>query len=79
MYKKNITASQVHWISGIAPKKNNLNAKIRYRSNDTPCSVTEIDVDKISIIFETPCFAIAPGQSIVFYDNDICLGGAVID
>ena len=79
LYKKNITASQVHWISGIAPKKNNLNAKIRYRSNDTPCSVTEIDVDKISIIFETPCFAIAPGQSIVFYDNDICLGGAVID
>ena len=56
-----------------------MNAKIRYRSNDTPCSVTEIDVDKISIIFETPCFAIAPGQSIVFYDNDICLGGAVID
>ena len=62
-----------------APKKNNLNAKIRYRSNDTPCSVTGIDVDKISIIFENPCFAIAPGQSIVFYDNDICLGGAVID
>ena len=79
LYQKTITASQAHWISGIPPLKTNLNAKIRYRGNDTPCTITKIDNHKVFIIFEYPCFAITPGQSIVFYDNDICLGGAIID
>ena len=33
----------------------------------------------ISIEFDHACFGIAPGQSIVFYDGEVCLGGAVID
>ena len=79
LYQKQITASNPHWISGEPPEKKDLNAKIRYRSNDKPCKIVELDNEKISINFNNPCFAIASGQSIVFYENDICLGGAVID
>ena len=57
LYQKKITASQTHWISGMLPTKKKLNAKIRYRSNDIPCTITEINNNKIFVIFENPCFA----------------------
>jgi len=79
LYHKNLKASNIHWISGLIPTKRNLKAKIRYRSVDNPCKIYDLDKNNISVIFEKPCFAIAPGQSIVFYEKDICLGGAVID
>ena len=79
LYHKRLKASNPHWISGIAPKKHTLNAKIRYRSNDVPCNIIELGMDNIEVEFKDPCFAIAPGQSIVFYDKDICLGGAIIE
>ena len=50
-------------------------AKIRYRQKDTPCLVTE----DLHVQFEVPQRAITPGQSIVFYDHDRCLGGAIIN
>jgi tRNA-specific 2-thiouridylase len=79
LYHKFLKASKLHWISGIAPENNELNAKIRYRANDIPCQIKYIDQNNISIEFEMPCFGIAPGQSVVFYDGDLCLGGAIID
>ena len=79
LYQTKITAFDTHWISGDPPIEKKLNAKIRYRSNDKPCEIKKIDNKKISVSFEEPCFAIAPGQSIVFYKNDICLGGGIIN
>ncbi|MBT6797313.1 MAG: tRNA 2-thiouridine(34) synthase MnmA [Candidatus Marinimicrobia bacterium] len=79
LYQKCLTASGLHWISEKAPTTENLNAKIRYRAKDAPCKITDINDKTISIKFEEPRFAIAPGQSVVFYDGDVCLGGAVID
>ena len=79
LYQKCLTASKIHWISGEAPEKGNLKAKIRYRAKDAPCQITDLNSTEISVEFEEPRFAIAPGQSIVFYFGDICLGGAVID
>ena len=79
LYHRYLKASSPHWISGIAPEKDMLNAKIRYRSNDIACKIIDLDINNIVVEFERPCFAIAPGQSIVFYDKDICLGGAIID
>jgi len=53
-------------------------AKIRYRSEDVACVVKE-NLDKtLSIEFFSPQRAVTPGQSIVFYQNDLCLGGAII-
>tara|TARA_B100001142_G_C13822255_1_gene457044 strand:- start:84 stop:566 length:483 start_codon:yes stop_codon:yes gene_type:complete len=80
LYHKKVTASKLHWISKIEPLINErLNAKTRYRSKDEPCIVKSIDNERISIEFREPRFAITPGQSIVFYKKNICLGGGVID
>ena len=79
LYQKHLTASDLHWISGEAPNSENLKAKIRYRAQDATCRITELNNTDISVEFEEPRFAIAPGQSVVFYSENICLGGAVID
>lgn len=54
-------------------------AKSRYRQSDQPCRVEATGTDQISVQFETPQRALTPGQSIVFYANEECLGGATID
>ena len=79
LYQKHLTASDLHWISGEAPNNENLKAKIRYRAQDATCRITELNNTDISVEFEEPRFAIAPGQSVVFYSENICLGGAIID
>ena len=79
LYQKYLTASAIHWISGTAPNQEKLNAKIRYRAKDASCRITDLNKNEISVKFDEARFAIAPGQSIVFYDGDVCLGGAVID
>ena len=55
------------------------NAKIRYRQPDQPCSVRQSFDDRLTVRFETPQRAVAPGQFAVFYQGDQCLGGATID
>jgi len=79
LYQKRLTASDLHWISGEAPSSENLKAKIRYRAQDATCQITDLNNTDISVEFEEPRFAIAPGQSVVFYSENICLGGAIID
>jgi len=72
------------WVDGEGPnlKPENsvpLMAKIRYRQADQTCAITRLSTDKLEVTFKQPQRAITPGQSIVFYDGDVCLGGAVID
>ncbi len=54
-------------------------AKTRYRQPDQPCVVTEAPTGEITVQFDTPQRAVTPGQSVVFYDDEICLGGGVIE
>jgi tRNA-specific 2-thiouridylase len=49
-------------------------AKIRYRQEDTPCTLYETG----KVVFDEPQRAVTPGQSIVFYQGAVCLGGAII-
>jgi tRNA-specific 2-thiouridylase len=53
-------------------------AKVRYRQSDQDCTVT-LSGDGLLVNFESPQRAVAPGQFVVFYQGDRCLGGAVID
>jgi len=55
------------------------NARIRYRQADQPCSVQHSFDDRLTIRFEQPQRAAAPGQFAVFYLGEQCLGGATID
>ena len=53
-------------------------AKIRYRQQEQPATVTQIDEDTIRIDFDEPQLAITKGQSTVLYDGDIVVGGGTI-
>ncbi len=55
-----------------------LRAKVRYRQPDQDCLVEGIDGDRVRVTFDTRQRAVAPGQFVVFYDENRCLGGAVI-
>ena len=54
-------------------------AKVRYRQADQGCTVTAVPDGSLEVMFDDEQRAVAPGQFVVFYDGDICLGGAVID
>ncbi len=64
--------ANINWISGAPNKNKNYTAQIRYHGEFLPCKV-----EKNQIFFERPIL-VAPGQSIVVYDGDVCLGGGVV-
>jgi len=79
LLKQQLKASQLHWVAGKAPADDFIcKAKIRYRQADQACHVL-INGDNCTVCFDEPQRAITPGQSIVFYDDNICLGGGIID
>jgi tRNA-specific 2-thiouridylase len=79
LLKKQLHASQLHWVAGKAPPTNsNCKAKIRYRQTEENCHIV-IKNHHARVCFEQDQRAITPGQSIVFYDNDCCIGGGIID
>ncbi len=74
-----LVAENLDWVAQVAPKnKTLLKAKIRYRQIEQPCTIIKNTGQKITVKFTEEQTAIAPGQSIVFYENDKCLGGGII-
>lgn len=79
LYSSRLICNQVHWVSGQAPDSLfSCTAKIRYRQKDTPCQITPLSNDMYQVDFNQPQRAITPGQSIVFYQGPVCLGGGII-
>lgn len=73
-------ASRLHWVDRLGPASNSaLTVKIRYRAADVPATLHILGADQIRVDFQRPQAAVTPGQSAVFYADDICLGGAIID
>jgi tRNA-uridine 2-sulfurtransferase len=80
LFAQALVCTQLHWISGCPPTKPfHCTAKTRYRQLETPCLITPCGNDNYQIAFETPQRAITPGQSVVFYQEQTCLGGGIID
>lgn len=81
LFADNLTATETTWINPeeVPKAPYSCQAKIRYRQQDTPCVIEKIDGDEILVSFTEPQRAITPRQSIVFYDGEICLGGAAIE
>jgi tRNA-specific 2-thiouridylase len=78
LYCTGLQAEMPHWISG-KPRGASFacTAKVRYRQPDVPCRV-RLDPGGIEVQFEEPLRGAAPGQYVVFYDSEECLGGAAI-
>jgi tRNA-specific 2-thiouridylase len=72
-----LTAGQMSWIAGSAPDEHTLSAKTRYRQADVACT-QQTHADDFSLAFDTPQWAVTPGQSAVLYQGDVCLGGGII-
>jgi tRNA-specific 2-thiouridylase len=74
-----LSAIDMHWISGNAADTTRAYAaKTRYRQADAPCRIELPDPQNASFTFEQAQWAITPGQSVVMYDGEICLGGGII-
>ncbi len=81
LYCDELTAVEMSWISGIAPGPlpYRCTCKVRYRQTDQECEIVSIESGCLRVRFATPQRAVSPRQSIVFYQGDVCLGGAIID
>lgn len=78
LFSNELHCEKLHWVAGHAPENLSCSAKIRYRQTDQACKIVLQENNTARVIFDEPQRAITPGQSIVFYDKDICLGGGII-
>lgn len=80
LYSDAIIATNVNWVSGRKPSEPmSCTAKFRYRQPDVPVTVEMIDETTARVSFEQRVRAVTPGQAVVFYNGEQCLGGGTID
>jgi len=85
LFSRGLLASQLTWINRQSPALPlRCTSKIRYRQADQWCTVDHIDTANdgtltVKVAFDEAQRAVTPGQAIVFYQDEICLGGGIIE
>lgn len=80
LYSNGLYANQVHWVDRQdTPEQLRCAVKTRYRQQDIPCTLFRESDDRIRVEFDEPQKAVTPGQSAVFYADEVCLGGGIIE
>jgi len=80
LFSKGLIANQLHWVNReeiTEPLR--CVVKTRYRQADIACQITPAEDGRIMVSFDEPVAAVTPGQSAVFYIDDVCLGGGIIE
>ncbi|RTL01862.1 MAG: tRNA 2-thiouridine(34) synthase MnmA [Proteobacteria bacterium] len=78
LLKKTLRANQLSFGLNEKPVAGRYSAKTRYRMQDAACELHYINDDEFELVFDTPQWAITPGQSVVLYSQEKCLGGGII-
>ncbi len=80
LHSQRLTTTDINWVSGLAHNAPfRCAAKTRYRQAAQACTIARIEDDSYSVTFDNAQRAVTPGQFVVFYDRDICLGGGIIE
>jgi tRNA-specific 2-thiouridylase len=83
LFSKGLIANQLHWVDRTELTESiNCTVKTRYRQHDVECNVTPIKNStsgEYRIDFAEQQSSVTPGQSVVFYQGDVCLGGGIIN
>ncbi|MEA2118178.1 tRNA 2-thiouridine(34) synthase MnmA [Halovibrio sp. HP20-50] len=79
LYSDTLATEAMDWVAGEPPvQQGRFTAKTRYRQSDCGCEIRVMPDGGVEVTFDDPQWAVTPGQSLVLYDGDICLGGGVI-
>jgi tRNA-specific 2-thiouridylase len=79
LHSTRLWSESAHWVEGHPPAGVfECTAQTRYRQTDEACRVEVLEDGTLSVRFQHPQRAVTPGQSVVLYQGDVCLGGAVI-
>lgn len=79
LHSSRLQSESAHWVSGNAPADDfRCTAKTRYRQQDVDCRVQVQADGTLDVMFDQAQRAVTPGQSLVLYQGDVCLGGAII-
>lgn len=79
LQSNSLMADDINWISGVSPHfPFSCKAKTRYRQSDQDCVIHQEKDDLIRVEFSQLQRAVTPGQSVVFYQDNVCLGGGII-
>ncbi|QYN46990.1 tRNA 2-thiouridine(34) synthase MnmA [Gilliamella sp. ESL0405] len=80
LFSNGLIAKQLHWVDRqVVTQPFRCTVKTRYRQQDIACQVTPLGEDTIEVLFDQPVAAVTPGQSAVFYQGEVCLGGGIIE
>ncbi len=79
LFSHSLTTQKIYWVNNEPELPLTCTAKVRYRQSDQACTVSKDQHGHYQVVFKEPQRAVTPGQSVVFYVNDICLGGGVIE
>ncbi|MEW6559829.1 MAG: tRNA 2-thiouridine(34) synthase MnmA [Pseudomonadota bacterium] len=81
LQSRGLRALSASWVAGHPPDDNGATygAKTRYRQADAACRYLGVSAEQFALDFDTPQWAVTPGQSAVLYDGEVCLGGGIIE